>query len=114
MIHNNKVLKKPRNIKEAIKTLESLSGETHTVITSVCLSSLIKQETFSETTYVTFNQIDQDIIEYYIRKYQPFDKAGSYGIQEWIGIIGIKKINGSYTNVVGLPSGKLVQKIRSF
>ena len=94
--------------------LRTLSGKTHKVISSVYVYTHKKQITFSDETEVTFLDLDPDIIKYYIEKYQPFDKAGSYGIQEWIGLVGIDKINGSYTNVVGLPSSKLFQTIRNF
>ena len=94
--------------------LRSLSEETHQVITSVCLTSTKKLEIFSEITEVKFSRLSEEMINYYIDNYSPFDKAGSYGIQEWIGLIAIEKINGSYTNVVGLPSQKLFENIRLF
>ena len=84
------------------------------MITSVCLYSINKKVVFSEETSVRFSDLDDEIITHYIEKYHPFDKAGSYGIQEWIGLIGIDEIKGSYTNVVGLPSSKLFQKLESF
>ena len=94
--------------------IQSLSGKKHEVITSVALTSTEKQEVFSVTTKVTFNPLSDNEINFYITKYSPFDKAGSYGIQEWIGLIAIHKIEGSYTNVVGLPTSELYSKIRDF
>ena len=112
--NDNIILTKPRNKTEAFQMLNSLSGRTHKVITSVCLYSINKKVVFTEETSVRFLDLDDEIIAHYIEKYHPFDKAGSYGIQEWIGLIGIDEIKGSYTNVVGLPSSKLFQKIRNF
>ncbi len=112
--NDNIILTKPRDKTEAFKMLNGLSGKTHKVITSVCLCSIKKKVVFSDETSVRFSELDDDIISYYIEQHHPFDKAGSYGIQEWIGLIGIDRIKGSYTNVVGLPSSKLFQKIRNF
>ena len=112
--NDNNILTKPRDKKEAYKMLNSLSGKFHKVITSVCLYSIKKKVIFSEETLVRFSDLDDEIIFHYIEKHHPFDKAGSYGIQDWIGLIGIDEINGSYSNVVGLPSSKLFQKIRKF
>ena len=114
VVNNNIILNKPENKEEATKTLRLLSEKTHEVITSVCLSSMKKSEIFSEITKVRFSKLSEKMVSYYINNYSPFDKAGSYGIQEWIGLIAIEKINGSYTNVVGLPSQKLFEKIRLF
>ena len=112
--NSDSVLNKPKNYNESIEMLTSLSGKTHKVISSVYVYTHKKQIIFSDETEVTFLDLDPDIITYYIEKYQPFDKAGSYGIQEWIGLVGIDNINGSFTNVVGLPSSKLFQTIRNF
>lgn len=114
IVVSNNILNKPENKEEATIMLRSLSEETHQVITSVCLTSTKKLEIFSEITEVKFSKLSEEMINYYIENYSPFDKAGSYGIQEWIGLIAIEKINGSYTNVVGLPSQKLFEKIRLF
>ena len=114
VVNNNSILNKPKNKEESTIMLRSLSEETHQVITSVCLTSTKKLEIFSEITEVKFSKLSEEMINYYIDNYSPFDKAGSYGIQEWIGLIVIEKINGSYTNVVGLPSQKLFEKIRLF
>jgi len=112
VIFENKILNKPKNKVDAIKTLSNLSSKTHKVITGVCIRTLKSIKSFSSSTNVTFEKITDEEINYYIQKYEPFDKAGSYGIQEWIGLIGIKKIEGSYSNVVGLPSSRLYQELK--
>ena len=109
--HENKALGKPKDAQDAFEMLQSLSGKTHEVITSVCFKTKNSLETITETTKVTFNSLSDEAIQYYISTYKPFDKAGSYGIQEWIGLVGIAKIEGSYTNVVGLPVEKVYQKL---
>ena len=109
--HENKALGKPKDAQDAFEMLQSLSGKTHEVITSVCFKTKNSLETITETTKVTFNSLSDEAIRYYISTYKPFDKAGSYGIQEWIGLVGIAKIEGSYTNVVGLPVEKVYQKL---
>ena len=111
---NNELLNKPKNKEDAFRTLNKLSGNTHKVITGVCLKSKNKKIIFSATTQVTFKALSEDEINYYINKHNPFDKAGAYGIQDWIGKIGIININGSYTNVVGLPISELHQNLKSF
>jgi len=110
----NKILSKPKDQVDAKKILLDLSSQTHDVITGVCISNYKKTISFSCSTSVTFNSIDENDIDFYIKKYKPFDKAGSYGIQEWIGLIGINKINGSYSNVVGLPSSRLYHELKRF
>jgi len=102
---------KPENKTEALEMLLQLSGKTHQVISAVCIKSNQKEQLFYDETQVTFNNLNPLDIDYYIDKFQPFDKAGAYGIQEWIGLIGIKKINGSYTNVVGMPMEKLYNEL---
>jgi septum formation protein len=94
--------------------LKSLSNETHEVITSVCFKTIKKTETIFDVTKVTFNQLSDEAIHYYLENYKPFDKAGAYGIQEWIGLVGITKIDGSYTNVVGLPTEKVYLYLSHF
>ena len=111
---NNSVLNKPDSYDEAYQMLNSLSGNKHTVITGVCLRSAEKETTFIATTDVFFTKLSDGEIEYYIRKFKPFDKAGAYGIQEWIGYIGIEKINGSYFNVMGLPVQKVYKELKKF
>ena len=105
--HNNKALGKPKDYDDAFSILKTLSNETHEVITSVCFKTITKTETIYDITKVTFKELSDDAIHYYLEHYKPFDKAGAYGIQEWIGLIGISKIEGSYTNVVGLPTEKV-------
>lgn len=107
VINEGTILGKPSSREEAFDMISSLSGNTHTVITGVVLRTLKKEVSFSESTHVTFRELSVEEIDHYINKYQPFDKAGAYGIQEWIGKIGIEKIEGDYYNVVGLPLEKL-------
>ena len=114
VIQNNNIIHKPRNKEQANKILQNLSNTKHKVISGVCLKSKTKEITFSSITDVWFNKLSKDEIAYYIKNFNPFDKAGAYGIQEWIGYIGIKKINGSYNNVVGLPTAELHQKLKLF
>ncbi|MEA1876930.1 MAG: Maf family nucleotide pyrophosphatase [Bacteroidota bacterium] len=108
------VLGKPHTFDEAVDMLESLSGSQHKVITGVCLSGLAKTEAFSATTIVSFSVLTREEIEFYIKKFRPFDKAGSYGIQEWIGLVAVDSIMGSYFNVMGLPIQRLYQEIKRF
>lgn len=102
--HQNKSLAKAKDREEAFTMLRTLSGDWHEVITSVCITSLNFQKTDNRTTWVKLMDFSDAEIQYYINTYQPFDKAGAYGIQEWMGMIGISEIKGSYTNVVGLPT----------
>jgi nucleoside triphosphate pyrophosphatase len=100
---------KPANQKEAKEMLRNLSGEMHEVITSVCFTSKDFQKVIHDTTKVWFKKFTEDEIDYYLKAYKPFDKAGSYGVQEWLGLIGIDRLEGSYFNVMGLPT-RLVYK----
>jgi septum formation protein len=102
--HNGASLAKASTLQEAFQMLRTLSGDWHEVITSVCFTALDFQKTVSAVTKVKFKEFSDEEINYYIEQCQPFDKAGAYGIQEWIGMIGISEIKGSYTNVVGLPT----------
>jgi len=111
---NGTALGKPTDADDAFAMLQKLSNKTHEVITSVCIKSIAKTEVFHCITKVTFTTLSEAAIRYYLEQYQPFDKAGSYGIQDWIGLIGISKIEGSYTNVVGLPTELLYQKLLSY
>jgi septum formation protein len=111
---NESALGKPTDADDAFNMLQKLSNKTHEVITSVCIKSIAKTEVFHCSTKVTFGTLSDEAIRYYLDQYQPFDKAGSYGIQDWIGLIGISKIEGSYTNVVGLPTELLYQKLLSY
>lgn len=112
--HEKKALGKPKDYEDAFLMLQSLSNKTHKVITSVCFKTKDKIEVISETTFVTFHPLSEIEIRYYLDKYQPFDKAGSYGIQEWIGFIGVAKIDGSYSNVMGMPVDKVYQYLSNF
>lgn len=102
--HNNRSLAKAASAKEAHRMLQSLSGDWHEVITSVCFTTATKQHVKHKITKVKFKKLSDSEIEHYVAKYEPYDKAGAYGIQEWIGLVGIEEIQGSYTNVVGLPT----------
>jgi len=107
VILENQILNKPESRDEAITMLEKLSGKTHRVMTGVCILSAEKEESFDDTTEVTFKQLTREEIEYYIDHYKPYDKAGAYGAQDFIGMIAIEKIVGSYFNVMGLPIHKV-------
>lgn len=109
--HNETALGKPETTSEAFKMIESLSGKTHEVITSVTFSTTEGQKTVNCTTKVTFRDLTKDEIDYYIENYHPMDKAGAYGIQEWIGLVGITGIEGSHFNVVGLPTHLVYQSL---
>ncbi|MGB3106760.1 MULTISPECIES: Maf family protein [Sphingobacterium] len=106
------ILGKPKDEQEARATLTNLSGKKHLVLTAVAISWEGKISTFVETTTVYFYELDADEIDHYVTKFSPLDKAGSYGIQEWIGLIAVKKIEGEYNNVVGLPTAKLYQELK--
>lgn len=107
VVTENKVLGKPTNTAEAKEMIKLLSGKTHEVITGVHLVTMESSFTFDVTTEVTFHFLEDWEIEYYVEKLRPLDKAGSYGIQEWIGYVGIEKMHGSYYNVMGLPTAEL-------
>lgn len=111
---NGKALEKAESRGEAIEMIQELSGKTHEVITSVGVFSQQKKVIFSDITQVTFGTLSLEEIEYYVDKYQPYDKAGSYGVQEWIGYVGVKNMNGSYFTVMGLPIYKLYQVLKTF
>ena len=111
VVNQEEILGKPQGKDEAFKMISSLSGNTHTVITGVVLRTLKKEISFSVATQVTFRELRDSEIHYYIKKYTPFDKAGGYGIQEWIGKIGIERIEGDYYNVVGLPLERLYETL---
>jgi len=113
VVLGKKILGKPVNRNSAIEMLESLSGKRHKVITGVSIGSPDKTISFYSTTYLAFYNLEQNEINNYIGKSKPFDKAGGYGIQEWIGLAGIKQIEGDYYNVVGLPISKVYQTLKS-
>ena len=111
---DNRALGKPKDYDDAFLILQLLSNRTHEVMTSVCFKTKDKTELISDITKVTFNKLTDEAIRYYLDNYKPFDKAGAYGIQEWIGLIGITRIDGSYTNVVGLPTEKVYQYLDKY
>jgi septum formation protein len=111
---NNSVLGKPDNYEDACRILREISGNTHEVITGVSIYSNRRELTFSVSTKVTFETLTNEEIDYYVNEYSPFDKAGAYGIQEWIGLIACSNIEGSYFNVVGLPVQRLYKELINF
>lgn len=114
VVCDNKILGKPADADEARRMLNKLSNDVHRVITGVTLRSLTKRHSFSASTDVHFKKLSSAEIDYYIENYKPYDKAGAYGIQEWIGHAAIDKINGSYFNVMGLPTHRLYEELRTF
>jgi len=112
--HNGKALGKPKDYDDAFHILKTLSNSTHEVFTSVCIKNKDKIDIINETTKVTFSTLSDKAIAYYLENFKPYDKAGAYGIQEWIGLIGISKIEGSYSNVVGLPVQKVYEYFANF
>lgn len=110
VVIDDKILNKPQNRFEAKEMLTLLSGKKHLVITGVCICTKSKLHSFADETEVFFKELSQNEIDYYIQKYKPFNKAGSYGAQEWLGMIGVEKISGSYFNVMGLPVQKLYEE----
>lgn len=108
---DGKALGKPQDEADAMRMLQSLSGNTHQVITSVCFKTLHTTETLFDVTQVSFQPMTDDALAYYLKRCQPFDKAGSYGIQDWIGLAAISKIDGSYANVVGMPMHLVYHKL---
>lgn len=111
---SDKVINKPSGYDDALKMLEELSGQMHEVITGVCLTTHNRKQTFYTSTLVYFAALSKEEIRYYVDQYRPYDKAGAYGIQEWIGYIGIERIEGSYFNVMGLPVQELYREIIKF
>jgi septum formation protein len=114
VIQDNTIVHKPKDREEAVEMLNKLSNSMHEVITGVCIRSLTKKKSFSSKSAVYFNELSQEEIEYYVDNYKPYDKAGAYGIQEWIGYVGIKHIEGSYFNVMGLPTQALYRELIDF
>lgn len=112
VVLENEVLGKPVDERDAKLTLRKLSGNMHEVITGVCIKQGSKEVCFSATTEVFFRRLSDKQINHYVTNYKPFDKAGAYAIQEWIGMVGIKKIKGDYYNVMGLPIGKIVKHLK--
>ena len=114
VVLGDEVLGKPTDLDDARKMLHELSGQTHQVITGVCLMTKDKKRCFAVTTDVTFKQLTDDEIDYYVDTYRPLDKAGAYGIQEWIGYIGVTGLKGSYFNVMGLPVQRIYKELKVF
>ena len=114
VIIGNEVLGKPKDEEDAKRMLRLISGKTHQVVTGVCLTTTKQQRHFSVSTDVTFKDLPENEKNYYITKYKPFDKAGAYGIQEWIGYVGVTSLNGSYFNVMGLPVQKLWEELKRY
>ena len=111
---NGKVLEKPKSLEEGKQMLRELSGQTHTVYSAVCLMDTEKKIIFCDQTEVTFKPLDEEEIEFYINQFQPLDKAGAYGVQEWIGYIAIKKMTGSYYTVMGMPMHLLYDELKKW
>ena len=114
VVLGDEVLGKPVDLDDARRMLRALSGNIHQVITGVCLMTRERLRSFAVTTDVTFKELTDAEIDYYVRKYQPLDKAGAYGIQEWIGYIGVTSLHGSYFNVMGLPVQRIYNELRQF
>lgn len=114
VIHKGKILEKPLTVTDAQQMLRTLADSEHTVVTGVCIQSQDKKVSFSDQTQVVFNPLSDDEINFYIENYKPFDKAGSYGAQDWIGFVAIKKLVGSYFNVMGLPVHRVYEELKNF
>ena len=114
VIVGNEVLGKPHDVSEAHRMLRKVSGRTHQVVTGVCLTTFEEQRHFSVSTDVTFKDLSDEEIAYYIENFRPFDKAGAYGIQEWIGYVGVTGLQGSYFNVMGLPVQRIYTELATF
>ena len=114
VIVGNEILGKPHDDAEAKDMLHKISGRKHQVVTGVCLTTTEKQRCFSVSTDVTFKNLKEEEIDYYIETYRPLDKAGAYGIQEWIGYIGVTALEGSYFNVMGLPVQRIWEELNAF
>ena len=113
VVLDNKVIGKPTDRADAIHILQKLSARKHQVITGVVILKGDKEVAFADTTDVTFHQLNKEQIEFYVDKYKPYDKAGAYAIQEWIGVVGIKNISGDFYNVMGLPVSRVVRELRN-
>lgn len=111
VVLNNRIIGKPKSRQDAITTLQDLSGSKHAVVTGVVIRQGEKEIAFADATDVFFHELTNEQIEFYIDKYQPFDKAGAYAIQEWIGVVGIKSVKGDFYNVMGLPVSRVVKEL---
>lgn len=114
VIAENEILGKPVDLEDALRMLNLLSGKTHVVVTGVTLRSKERSTTFSASSSVTFATLDKEEMAYYVDRFRPFDKAGAYGIQEWIGYVGISGLRGSFYNVMGLPTQRLYNALKNF
>lgn len=114
VILNNKIYGKPTDAADAFRIIRELSGNVHQVITGVCISAKEKQVAFSEVANVHFAEVSDEEINFYVEKYKPFDKAGAYGVQEWIGFTKVKKIEGTFANIMGLPIHRVYQELMNF
>ena len=112
VVLDGKVLGKPHDLDDAAAMLQQLSGKTHRVITGVCIKNSVKQKSFSVVSEVTFKSLSDNEISYYVNRYKPLDKAGAYGVQEWIGYIGVTSLSGSYYNVMGLPVQRIYEVLK--
>jgi len=113
VVINNEIIGKPQSREQAIEFLQKLSGNQHQVITGVVILDREKETAFADITTVTFHSLTTEQIEYYVDEYKPYDKAGAYAIQEWIGVVGIKSINGDFYNVMGLPVSRVAQALNA-
>lgn len=113
VVVDEEILGKPKDKEDAVRMLRMISGRTHKVITGVSLTTISKQRSFKVTTEVTFKKLEDEEINYYISTFKPYDKAGSYGIQEWIGYIGVTSIKGSYFNVMGFPVQRIYEELKN-
>jgi septum formation protein len=112
VVLNNRIIGKPQDREEAISILSDLSGQKHIVITGVVIKRNDQEIAFADSTDVWFHELSREQIEFYVDKYQPYDKAGAYAIQEWIGVIGIRSVNGDFYNVMGLPVSRVAKELR--
>lgn len=112
VVLNNRIIGKPKDRGDAINILTDLSGKKHSVVTGVVILQNEKEMSFADTTEVWFHELSKEQIEFYVDKYKPYDKAGAYAIQEWIGVVGIKSVNGDFYNVMGLPVSRVVRELK--
>ena len=112
VVLNNRIIGKPKDRNEAIEILSDLSGHKHVVITGVVIKKDKQEISFADSTDVYFHELSKEQIEFYVDKYKPYDKAGAYAIQEWIGVVGIKSVNGDFYNVMGLPVSRVVRELQ--
>lgn len=114
VVLDNEIIGKPKDRDDAVNILTRLSGHTHTVITGVCLMNGDTDFSFADSTSVTFHELTREQLEYYVDHYKPYDKAGAYAIQEWIGVVGIRSVQGDFYNVMGLPVSRVIQEMKRF